>query len=334
VEAALQLAEKFQVVGFLAGRMSAIKKIRKSYDSLSAIYRVSFWEKRIRHSRAVKKSLFPYKGKVYCVRVPHGLVVARRNSHIAITGNCHRMSAPCFQAVITLFPAMYRVGLSATPRRADGLQPVFEWHLGKVVAKMDGGNEIKPKIYQISIKTEIPESLYLWRDQKSGEVKKLFLSKLVNLLVDIPERNEWIVKEIIKATRSGRKIMLLSDRREHLAMLQRVLEVSDKSITVGLYMGGMKKEALKQSEQCSAILGTFAMAKEALDIVMIDTLFLATPKSDIEQPCGRILRYHEDKKEPIVVDLVDTLPACQDFARKRLKQYRRLGYNVVKSADS
>jgi len=244
------------------------------------------------------------------------------------------MSAPCFQAVITLFPAMYRVGLSATPRRADGLQPVFEWHLGKVVAKMDGGNEIKPKIYQISIKTEIPESLYLWRDQKSGEVKKLFLSKLVNLLVDIPERNEWIVKEIIKATRSGRKIMLLSDRREHLAMLQRVLEVSDKSITVGLYMGGMKKEALKQSEQCSAILGTFAMAKEALDIVMIDTLFLATPKSDIEQPCGRILRYHEDKKEPIVVDLVDTLPACQDFARKRLKQYRRLGYNVVKSADS
>jgi superfamily II DNA or RNA helicase len=93
----------------------------------------------------------------------------------------------------------------------------------------------------------------------------------------------------------------------------------------------MKKKARDRSLLCDIVLATFQMAKEGLDAPEVDTLFLVTPKSDVEQSVGRILRYHEDKKEPIVVDMVDMLQVCQQFAEKRVKQYKRLGYVIEKS---
>lgn len=251
---------------------------------------------------------------------------------VLISDEVHRMSAPCFQSVAPLFPAQIRIGLSATPRRGDGLQAVFEWHIGKVLAQMKGA-EMTPKIYQIPFDLWLPEDLYLWRDKRSGEIKKIFIAKLINILVEITKRNSWLLREMVKAVKSGRKVMLLSDRREHLNALKDALAVKDPLITVGFYVGGMKKKDREQSVNCDIILGTFQMAKEGLDIPEIDTLYLSSPKSDIEQSVGRILRYHEDKKQPIVVDLVDSLPVCVDFAAKRLRQYKRLGYTVVKSID-
>ena len=68
------------------------------------------------------------------------------------------------------------------------------------------------------------------------------------------------------------------------------------------YVGGMKKEKLKESEYKDLILGTFAMANEGLDIEALNTLILASPKSDIVQSCGRILRKSHEKVQPIIVD--------------------------------
>jgi superfamily II DNA or RNA helicase len=242
----------------------------------------------------------------------------------------HRMGAPQFQAAVPQFSAKYRVGLTATPRRSDGLQPVFEWHIGKVLAMMAGGNEIIPKIFQIKYDAFVPENMYCWRDAE-GKIKKLFLAKLTNILTGIPSRNIWIVKELVKAAKSGRKTMLLSDRREHLDIIKKEFELREPSVSVGYYVGGMKKEEREESAKKGLILGTFQMAKEGLDIPDIDTLFLSTPKTDVEQSVGRILRFHEGKKEPIVIDIVDTLPICIDFARKRLRQYSRLKWNIAKT---
>ena len=252
---------------------------------------------------------------------------------LLLSDEVHRMSAPCFQSVVPLFPARIRIGLSATPRRADGLQAVFEWHIGRVLAKIQGA-EMTPKIYQIPFDVWFPEDLYMWRDKRTGDVKKMFLAKLTNLLVDVPNRNIWFIKEMVRAVKSGRKVMLLSDRREHLGVLKAALAAKEPTITVGFYVGGMKKKELEQSVTCDILLGTFQMCREGLDIPEIDTLYLSSPKSDVEQIVGRALRFHKDKKEPVIVDLVDSLPICLDFAHKRLRQYRKLGYTVVKSVDS
>jgi len=70
-----------------------------------------------------------------------------------------------------------------------------------------------------------------------------------------------------------------------------------------------------------------------LDIPAMDTLYLATPMADVEQATGRILRNHDGKKTPVVVDPVDDIPLCLDWGKKRLKQYERLGYNVKVAPD-
>jgi len=247
---------------------------------------------------------------------------------VCIYDETHRMSAPLFQSAIPWFPAKYRIGVTATPRRSDGLQPVFEWHIGKILATMPGGNEVLPKIYQVKFETYVPESFYIWRG-KDNEIIKTFLGKLVTILAEMEKRNLWLSKEIAKAATSGRKIMVLSDRREHLDILHKMLESMKQDFSIGYYIGGMKKSEREESAQADIILATYAMAKEGLDIPEIDTLFLATPKTDVEQSVGRILRYHEDKKEPLVVDIVDSLPFCEDFAGKRRRQYKKLGWSFL-----
>ena len=59
-------------------------------------------------------------------------------------------------------------------------------------------------------------------------------------------------------------------------------------MTVGYYVGGMKEKDLKISETKTVILATYSMAAEALDIKTLTTLFLLTPKTDVQQAVGRI----------------------------------------------
>jgi len=246
---------------------------------------------------------------------------------VVVCDETHRMGAPVFNQAIPLFPARYRLGLTATPRRGDGLQAVFEWHIGKVAAKMTGA-ETTPKVYQVPFDVYIPEQVYKWRE-------KVFLGKLVTKLCKLHNRTDWIARECVRACKADRRVMVLSDRIEHLEDLKTAFDVECSSaFTSGFYIGGMKDAERAVSAQCDLILGTFAMAQEGLDLPEVDTLFLASPHSDVEQPIGRILRWHEDKKEPVVVDIVDSVPVCQKFAEKRLKQYKRLKYDVKREAQA
>ena len=96
----------------------------------------------------------------------------------------------------------------------------------------------------------------------------------------------------------------------------------------GYYVGGMKQSALNISAKKSVILGTYQMAEEGLDIPDLDTIVLATPRSDVEQSVGRILRNVTGKKGPVVVDIVDPNPMLLRMAEKRSRQYRNLNFTV------
>ena len=283
----------------------------------------------------VQKDKCEFEGKKVVIAMIQSLLRETRYTEdfyswtgVIFVDECHRIGAPQFNKSIPQFSAKLRIGLTATPRRGDGLQGVFEQQLGPVIAQMSGGNEILPKIYQIPYDIHVPESLYIWR--QDGKIKKKFLGKLVSLLALVEKRNEWIVKEISRAASAGRKVLVFSDRRDQLKIINELLASTAPTYTTGFYVGGMSEKALEKAETCDIILSTFQMAKEGLDIPAVDTLFLVTPKSDVEQSVGRILRYHSDKKEPIVVDIVDTVQMCLDFAKSRLRIYTKLGYDVVK----
>jgi superfamily II DNA or RNA helicase len=96
---------------------------------------------------------------------------------------------------------------------------------------------------------------------------------------------------------------------------------------VGYYVGGMKEPELKKSETCQVIIATYAMAAEALDIKTLTTLILATPKTDVVQAVGRILRVKHER--PLVVDIIDSHDVFLSQWQKRRKYYASNNYKIM-----
>ena len=130
----------------------------------------------------------------------------------------------------------------------------------------------------------------------------------------------------------GRKVLILSDRRAHLdMMLENLLE---QGIPSGLYVGGMKPFDLHESQEKDVILGTFSMASEGMDIPKLNTIILASPKSDVVQSVGRIMREKANvrKFHPLIIDINDTHPNFQTFKRqciKRINFYKQQKYKIM-----
>ena len=99
--------------------------------------------------------------------------------------------------------------------------------------------------------------------------------------------------------------------------------------SVGYYIGGMKEEELKKSESKKIILATFSMAAEALDIKSLTSLFLASPKSDIIQAVGRILR--EKHSNPLIIDLIDNHDVFLNQFAKRRAFYNEKNYKIIRT---
>jgi len=109
--------------------------------------------------------------------------------------------------------------------------------------------------------------------------------------------------------------------------------VATNMASVGYYVGGMKLEELKKSETKHVILATYAMAAEGLDIPSLNAEFLITPKTDIEQTVGRILRAKHPITSPVIVDFVDTHDTFKRQWFKRRKYYKQEGYKIVETTS-
>jgi superfamily II DNA or RNA helicase len=130
-----------------------------------------------------------------------------------------------------------------------------------------------------------------------------------------------------------RKLIILTDRREHLAQLEKELIAINLQWKerIGYYIGGMRQDELKLSEQKSIILATFQMASEALDIKGLDTVILCTPQSDVVQATGRIMReeVHKRKNIPTIYDIVDSIDIFRFQAKKRFMDYVDKEYQII-----
>jgi hypothetical protein len=98
---------------------------------------------------------------------------------------------------------------------------------------------------------------------------------------------------------------------------------------VGYYVGGMKQQDLKKSEQKQIVLATYSMASEALDIPSLNAEFLITPKTDIEQSVGRILRAKHAFADPIIYDIRDAHDVFMKQWRKRKAFYKKHQYQII-----
>lgn len=242
---------------------------------------------------------------------------------LIIVDECHRIGARTWAPVPSLFQAKYRLGVSATPRRKDGAEDVFNYHLGRVLFT---GREqrLKPIIKRVFTKFKLVRT-------PSFNPSLAPESLILNFLCANVPRNQKIVDLMVDAVKAGRKLLILSKRINHLNRLEDLFKREWKArnlgpaVSTGYYIGGMTEEARYKSSLARVIFATAQFAAEGLDIPALDTLFLVTPMSDVEQAVGRIQRPFDGKKEPIVVDIRDDeINLFEAYANSRERLYARI----------
>lgn len=243
---------------------------------------------------------------------------------LTIIDEVHHISSEVFSNSLFKLVTKYMLGLSATMNRKDGTTNVFKMFLGDVIFKGKRDEEREVVVHAIQ---------YEVNDEEFNEVKTDFrgnpaYSTMISKLCEYNRRSEFILKVLTDMFQKNpnQQIMILAHNKNVLKYLHD--SIAHRSIaSVGYYVGGMKEAALKETESKKVVIATYAMAAEALDIKTLTTLIMATPKTDIEQSVGRILR--EKHSSPIVVDIVDSHDLFQNQWRKRKTFYKKENYKII-----
>jgi superfamily II DNA or RNA helicase len=239
---------------------------------------------------------------------------------MVIVDECHKVAGSptrlmMFYKVVTNLASRYKYGLSATLHRADKLIKSTYSVLGDIshiITEKEVGNKTIKAIHQKVELKSITSLDYLDTDGT------LIYNKLIDYLCNNEQRNKDIAEVINKTNNYG---LVLSHRVEHLYQLRRILGYG--SILVG-DTPKKEREAILQDARSGVVrllLSTYSLAKEGLDIPILDRLYLTTPQKDyaiIRQSAGRIQRNVTNKQTPVIIDFVDTnIYYCVNAYKKR-----------------
>ena len=242
-----------------------------------------------------------------------------------IFDECHHLGAQHFSKALMKIQTKTMLGLSATPKREDGLTKVFEWFLGEPVywEKIRDPDEsvIVQPVFVTSTDPVYMDIPVNWKQEP-------VMGKLLTHVVECVERTAQIgtlLKELCKDER--RRILVLSERISHLNSIEALLE----GITVGYYIGGMKEDVREAgAATAQVLLASYAMASEAMNIKTLNCVILASPRKNVEQSTGRILRVQANKRvvAPLIIDIVDVHGVYRSQWRKRCIYYRKCKYTI------
>ncbi|WP_148623800.1 DEAD/DEAH box helicase [Aliarcobacter cryaerophilus] len=229
-----------------------------------------------------------------------------------IVDECHHIPALTFEQIVKNFKGKYILGLSATPNRKDELDPILYQQLGSISYEYK-----KPKTHTnrlLVIKTEFTSSADNY-------------AAIINELVSNEDRNRQIVKTIKENI--NRKILLLSDRIEHLNLLENILK-EEKIDFVSVHGSQNKKEQVENMQKVktsSLILATSSFFGEGIDFPHLNTIIFATPISFY----GRLIQYlgriGRGNQECLAIDFLDSKNAMLNSTyKKRLEGYKVMHY--------
>jgi superfamily II DNA or RNA helicase len=242
-----------------------------------------------------------------------------------ILDEAHRCPSREFSKSLQKINCKYMLGLSATPDRKDGLTKILKWFIGDIIFMRKGKSMLNSLVERYIY--DCDEEAY--NKELMGYYGKINSAGMINQISEYMPRTEFICKKMKECLLEKRQILLLADRKEMLKDIEKIMIKGGAS--VGYYIGGMKRAKLDESATKEVILATFQMAQEGLDISTIDTIILATPKTEIEQAVGRIrpkVNPGEDVNPPLVIDMVDNFSMFEKQALKRYQFYKKKNYFI------
>lgn len=248
---------------------------------------------------------------------------------LVIVDECHHIASEAFSKSIPKITSKYMLGLSATPERKDKLMYIINWFLGPILYQSQNDDKIDEKVKVEYFEFQPPDKEF--NDIIYNNQGVMFTSLMINKLVDYKPRNEFIKNIIEDVIQDDRNILILTDRVEHTEKIFALLtpEIQEKS---GILLSKLKSDERNAIINTKKILiATYSMCKEGFDVSTLNTLIMATPRPDIEQIVGRILRVEKNKRtiEPLIIDIVD--PAFRRQFQTRLGLYKSRNYIIEKT---
>lgn len=252
-----------------------------------------------------------------------------------IVDECHHTGAASFDAILRRAKAKHVLGLTATPIRRDGQQPIIFMQCG-------------PIRHKAAQPLDAPRDLAVtpqFIDSRIALLPEAGIQDVFRHLAQDAARTAAIASAIIDAFRQGRKVLALTERTEHIDAIRAALvdQMPEPFVLHGRMSKKQRAALIAALDALSpdaprVLLATGKLVGEGFDHPPLDTLVLAMPvswKGTLQQYAGRLHREHASKNDVRIIDFVDTgHPALLRMWDKRQRGYRAMGYCVDSGAPS
>lgn len=261
-----------------------------------------------------------------------------RNYGMVIVDECHHVSAVNFEMILKYANSKYVYGLTATPTRQDGHHPIIFMQCGAIRYRVDAKEQAEKRSFEHYLVPRFTNTRYPSEGKPS-------ITDIYKKLSENELRNNMIVSDVAEALKCGRNPIVLTERREHVALLAERLSCYCKNVIqlVGTASAKERRETLEKLEaipgdESVVIVATGKYVGEGFDHPRLDALFLALPiawKGKVAQYAGRLHRNYEGKTEVQVYDYVDIhIPVLERMYQKRVKSYSAIGYKMKLLANA
>lgn len=247
-----------------------------------------------------------------------------------------------FYHVMSSLSARYKIGLTATPHRADGLERSMFALLGGIiheVSKAEVAHTTCPVEVIVKKTGYVPDM-----NQALAGDGTINYSGLVQDLVENEERFRFVLNEVLQAAKDG-PTLVLANRVEYLQRLSRAFDeaLAYEDAAPAMCISGLgqskrekklRKNALTalNDGEIKCLFATYQLAKEGLDVPNLRYVVLATPEKDqttVMQSAGRVGRKAEGKDHGTVIDFEDDFAMYRGWLKKRLGYYKKLDYKLL-----
>lgn len=261
-----------------------------------------------------------------------------RQYGMVIVDECHHVSAVNFEQILKSIPARYVYGLTATPIRKDGHQPIIFMQCGPIRYSA----EAKSQLAKQTFKRWLIPRFTAYRDLSDSSST---YAQIVQSLATDEARNALIVEDVCKTLAVGRSQIVLTTLTSHVEQLSQLLSTCCKNIITLVGSESMKDKRQKMERLAElspkeplVVVATGRYVGEGFDYPRLDTLFLVSPvswKGIIAQYAGRLHREYHGKTDVRIYDYVDIrLPLCERMYQRRLKGYAAIGYQLLENEPS